>query len=215
MSKKSTRVAAYVDGFNLYHAIADRQEGHLKWLNLWKLCEGFAPGPDNSLVVVKYCSAFATWLTDPYRRHQVYTSALAGVGVICLMGQFKQKPAQCKRCGAKWTRHEEKETDVAIGVELVRDAFLDFYDRALIITADADIAPALRAVRREFPSKQLQVLTPPGLQRSNELRGAAGRPCREIKWTHIERSLFGPEVRDAGGKLVAIRPAQYDPPPRG
>jgi hypothetical protein len=210
--QKIIRVAAYVDGFNLYHAIAERGEGHLKWLDLWRLCQAFAPQPLNEIVSVKYFSAFATWLADPYRRHQIYTSALAGVGVTCLMGQFKQKPAKCKRCGAKWTRHEEKESDVALGVGLVRDAFLDHYDKALIITADADIAPALRAVRREFPSKHLQVLTPPGLKRSNELRGAAGKACREINWVHVERSLFAREVWDANGKLAATRPSSYDPP---
>jgi len=212
VSSAITRVVAYVDGFNLYHAIADRGDDHLKWLNLRRLCEAFAPRPTNNLVTIKYFSAFATWLADPYRRHQIYTSALAGVGVTCLMGQFKQKPAQCKRCGARWTRHEEKESDVALGVELVRDAFLDLYDKALIVTADADVTPALRAVRREFPEKELQVLTPPGLKRSNELRGAAGNPCGEIKWVHIERSLFGHEVHDASGRLVATRPREYDPP---
>jgi hypothetical protein len=118
-SKTTTRVAAFVDGFNLYHAIAARDQDHLKWLDLRRLCEAFAPPPTNDLVLVKYFSAFATWLPDPYRWHQVYTSAFAGVGVTCLMGQFKQKPVQCNRCGKKWTHHEEKESDVALGVHLV------------------------------------------------------------------------------------------------
>jgi hypothetical protein len=37
-------------------------------------------------------------------------------------------------------RHEEKETDVAIAVELVADAFTDACHRALIISADSDLA---------------------------------------------------------------------------
>lgn len=150
-NQEHTRVAAYVDGFNLYHAIANCGKDHLKWLDLWRLCEAFAPGPMNELVSVKYYSAFATWLPGPYRRHQVYTSALAGAGVTCLMGQFKQKPAQCKRCGAKWIRHEEKESDVALGVQLATDAFLDVYDKALVITADNDVCPSLRSVRHISP----------------------------------------------------------------
>jgi len=30
-------VIAYIDGFNLYHAIDELAQPHLKWLNLWAL----------------------------------------------------------------------------------------------------------------------------------------------------------------------------------
>jgi len=55
------RVAAFVDGFNLYHAIRDLGRDHLQWLNLRMLCENFAPRPALSLVDVFYFSAYATW----------------------------------------------------------------------------------------------------------------------------------------------------------
>ena len=212
MTYAPLRVAAYFDGFNLYHAIKNRDQPHLKWLNLRRLSEVFAPVPGCSLVAVKYFSAFATWLPDPYRRHQVYTSALSAAGVTCIMGQFKEKPAECKRCGARWVRHEEKESDVALAVELVRDAFLDLYDKALVVTADADVVPALQAVRRQFREKRIQVLIPPELPASNELRGAAGQRSKEIEWLHIERSLFDRVVYNSDGVLVATRPTTYDPP---
>ena len=31
------RVAVYVDGFNLYHAIDELRDNQLKWLDLWQL----------------------------------------------------------------------------------------------------------------------------------------------------------------------------------
>ena len=70
------RVSVYVDGFNLYHAIKElciegcKQE-HLKWVNLWDLSEKLV-GEDEEVTVVKYFSAYAKWLDDNYRRHQVY-----------------------------------------------------------------------------------------------------------------------------------------------
>jgi hypothetical protein len=35
------RVAIYIDGFNLYHAIADLNDDRLKWLNLVALGRSF------------------------------------------------------------------------------------------------------------------------------------------------------------------------------
>ena len=61
MAKK--RVVAFVDGFNLYHAIDNLNEfgpyDYLKWINLHTLVETFVPAPDFDLVAVKYFSAFA------------------------------------------------------------------------------------------------------------------------------------------------------------
>ena len=212
------RTDAYIDGFNLYHSIKDRADNdpsqeHLKWLNLRALAEQFAPAPQFDMRSVYYFSAFATWLPKAYRRHQMYTSALAAVGVKCKMGAFKEKDRYCRDCGAEWKAHEEKESDVALAVTLVKNAYLDRYDRALVITADSDVVPAISAVRRQFPDKDIRVLTPPGLLRSNRLLAAAGdsRYCKSIKWFHIERSLFDSEIYNREGVLVARRPVEYDP----
>lgn len=218
MSGKPTRVSAYIDGFNLYHAIDERArldptKNRLKWLDLWALCRVYAPGPQYELTGVLYFSAYATWLTGPYRRHQVYTDALKATGVTCIMGEFKEKRRKCKRCGATWIKHEEKETDVALGVRLVCDSFLDSYDRALVITADADVVPAIKAVRSIHPAKEVRILTPPDLVRSNQLIGAAGGKdrCKPINWINVERSLLPERLIDPAGNLAAVRPPEYDP----
>ncbi len=85
------KVAAFIDGFNLYHAIDDIGMDHLKWVNLYRLCKHFAPDPDNELVNVYYFSAFATWRKDAYKRHRAYVKALRATSVIPVMGKFKQK----------------------------------------------------------------------------------------------------------------------------
>ena len=50
---KKIRVNAYVDGFNLYHAIDELGHNHLKWVNLRALCEQFLRGPQYSLERVR------------------------------------------------------------------------------------------------------------------------------------------------------------------
>lgn len=209
------RVSAFVDGFNLYHAIDELGRPHLKWLNLRALCEHFAPAPQCTLTDVFYFSAYATWRPPSYRRHREYVKALSAVRVTTVLGNFKEKDRECFKCKSKWKAHEEKESDVNLALWLLREALHDTYDRALVVTQDSDIAPAVAMVRAEFPQKSVRIVTPVGLSHSFQLVTAAGgkQHAVHMKEIHLERSLFGREVYDAGGNIVATRPAEYDPPP--
>ena len=112
------RAVAFIDGFNLYHALHDLKQPHLKWLDLWQLCERFT-GSKLQLHKVLYFSAFAAWRPDPYKRHRGYVQALRHVGIEPIMGHFKAKDRGCLSCGARWIAHEEKETDVNIALHLL------------------------------------------------------------------------------------------------
>ena len=210
------RVSAFVDGFNLYHALDDAGSHHLKWVNLRQLCQAFAPTPDHDLGPVYYFSAFATWRPDAYRRHRAFALALAEVGVTTVMGKFKEKDRTCWSCKSRWKDHEEKETDVNIALCLLRDGFQDGFDRALIVSGDSDLAPAVRMVRQLFPQKEVRIIAPYGRAYSMDLVNAAGgvSEARRMKLIHLERSLLPTEVRRADGSIVATRPAKYEPPAR-
>src|SRR5271154_442856 len=75
-----TRVACYVDGFNLYHAVSDLRRQHLKWLDIQGLAQSICR-PGEILVKTAYFSAYATWLPAPYARHREYDAALKVTGV--------------------------------------------------------------------------------------------------------------------------------------
>ena len=74
-----TRVACYVDGFNLYHAVNDLNRPHLKWLDIRALAQSICRPRD--LAKTAYFSAYATWLPDKYARHREYVAALKETGV--------------------------------------------------------------------------------------------------------------------------------------
>jgi len=208
------RIVAYVDGFNLYHAIAELGEPSLKWLDLRGLCERFVPHSDpDSLKSVYYYSAFATWRHSAHKRHRQYVKALEANGVTCVLARFKPKPLDCHRCGHQWTHHEEKETDVRLALGLVMGAVKDEYDRALLVTADSDLVPAVRLVRREHPKKDIRIVTPPGRDPCEALVMAAGgkRQGRCIGRDHLLKCLLPPEVVDPDGTVVARRPSEYAP----
>jgi NYN domain-containing protein len=205
------RVACYIDGFNLYHSIADLQKPHLKWLDLHALALSLCRGGE-TLVKVAYFSAYATWLPDQYGRHRQYVAALQSVGVVCHMARFSEQSAQCKKCGAKYKRHEEKETDVHFSLTLLEDAVDNLFDRAIIISADSDHVPAVRCVRRRYPGKQMFAATPP--ERHNKARDMLGA-CNSgtnITAGRLAKCLLPAAIKDAAGAVIVSRPPSYAPP---
>lgn len=210
------RVTAFIDGFNLYHALDDLDRPYLKWLNLSALCQHFAPRPQFELDPIYYFTAYATWRPSAFRRHREYMTALRAVGVTPILGNFKYKNRECRTCGSTWQDHEEKETDVNIALHLLLGAVKDEYDRALLISGDSDLSPAVRAVKKECPGKDIRIVAPVGRAYSMELYRAAGgkRHCRQMKPFHVERSLFDEQVEDSSGAVVAVRPSKYNPPRR-
>lgn len=206
------RVVAFVDGFNLYHAIDALGQRHLKWVDLRSLARWFALPPEYSLDRVLYFTAYATWLKPAWARHRAYTDALTACDVEVVLSKFKKKERRCPACSNRYQGHEEKETDVSIGAHLVDLAYQDEYDRALLISGDSDICPAVRLVRERFPTKEIKVLTPPGRRTTKGLADATGMAATLVKQVHVERSLLPKTVCDSTGNVVAVRPLEYDPP---
>lgn len=199
-----TSLIAYIDGFNLYHAIRDLDRPNLKWLDLWALCESLAR-PGEALGEVNYFSAYATWRPTTHQKHIEYVKALQHVGVKCIMGHFKEKPMGCKACAATWVRHEEKETDVHIAARLVADAYKGRFDRAILITADSDLAPAVKIVKAAFPRKQILVVAPP--RRFSHARDL--KPALELTPGRLAKCLLPETATTPGGAVIFNRPASY------
>ena len=180
------RVSVYVDGFNLYHAIDDLRDDSLKWLCLRRLSESIIRG-DEELRAVKYFSAFATWIPDAMLRHRAYVEALKCEGVKFIEGNFKKKFLKCKVCGAQYQTHEEKETDVNIAIHLIQDTFHDTFDRAIVISADTDMASAIAIARQLSGTKQIDVVCPPGrFARARSLKPLFELPRGKIKAARLD-----------------------------
>ena len=202
-----SRTACYIDGFNLYHAIHDLNRPHLKWVDLWALADSLTRDGD-TLVAVNYFSAYATWRPGPYARHRAYVEALKLTQVTPFMAHFKKKQRACRRCGNSWTDHEEKETDVSIAVKLLEDGFDNVFDRAIVISADSDLTPAIKTVRRRFPDKEVFIAAPPGrFANARDLN-----PRLEVTRGRIAKHLLPAQISDLGSDTVITRPTEYDPP---
>jgi hypothetical protein len=142
-------------------------------------------------------------------RHQEYVKALEATGVTPVMGHFKNKDRKCFACGAEWVAHEEKETDVSIGITMLNDAYKNLYDRAYLITRDSDLMPAIRMIRSEFPTKEIVAVAPPMMGHSNDLLTIC-QAKKKITPSQVLACLLPREVKKPDGTVAATRPSKYD-----
>ena len=158
------RAIFFVDGFNLYHAIAGvKSLRKYKWLDLHKLCSSFLSSREK-LVKILYFTAYYPGTPERRLKHQTYIRAIEVPGVETIYGEFKRKDKYCDHCGRSFPGFEEKQTDVNIAIELFRQAVTNTYDTAIIISGDSDLIPAIKAVKNTFPNKTVKLILPPHRQ---------------------------------------------------
>jgi hypothetical protein len=204
------RAALYIDGFNLYHAIDDLAENHLKWLDLWALGNLLIPSNTEKLVKVVWCTAVRTDDVQKMLRQREYIRALQGTGITCLEGHFAKESRNCKNCGGQWQAPVEKQGDVNLAIALIDDAYRDVFDHAYLITADSDQAATVGLLKSRLPQKKLTSVSPPGRSHCKEI--LSHDPAKiALGVSHLERCLF-PKYVVVGGKPIATRSMVYDPP---
>lgn len=201
----SERVAAYIDGFNLYFGI--RQEGrrHL-WLDLEQLVQRLLK-PHQQLVAVRYFTARVRNDPPAEQRQQTYLNALDAHSAMLEIrqGRFQQKSKICYSCNSSWYEYEEKETDVSLSVSLLEDGVNGLYDTALLVSADGDMSPAIRALRRLVPYVRVIAALPPN-RRSQGLQAICDATI-PIGMAKIRQSQL-PETVIAGTRLLT-RPSHW------
>ena len=228
------RVVALIDGFNLYHAINNLGDNRLKWCDVAALCRAFLP-PSETLTETRFYTAYpGHFPADVRGRYDTYTAALAASGVKIVSGHFKSKdlilkikrgyfernrrilkakhspPDAPTALEIHYRRHEEKETDVNLALDLLDFAHGDKFHKCLIVSGDSDLMPAIKRVQ-QFPQKSLVVLTPPKPRNQEVARYlrdiAAATPdnrfvVSQIRKSHIAGCRLPDEIAEADGGII-------------
>jgi len=200
-----SRVAIYIDGFNFYHAIMrDRNLRPYRWVDFDALGRSILSSKE-SLERVYFFTAFYPGRPDKEARHKVFLRAQRTKQVEVVLGTFRRKEKYCKSCKITSIGYEEKESDVNIAVHVVRDAFRDVYDTAMLLSNDSDLIPAIRAVKEDFPNKTVKMLFPPG-GASNSLKLEADSYMR-LKLKHVRDNQFPNSI--AAGNATIEKPREW------
>lgn len=199
------RVIAFVDGFNLYHSLADNPTySKYKWLNIRALLEMYVQPKE--LKEIYYFTSLTTWNPDKMSRHKVLIRAFEHVGANIVYGEFKRRDRFCPNCHKNYVAREEKQTDVNIAIYLFRLAIEDRYDTALILSGDSDLIPSIKAVKATFPSKQTGVIIPAG-RRAEELKSTCDFSIK-IREKNLAKCQFDNPLKMADGSVLS-KPATW------
>ena len=203
------RVAVYVDGLNLYHGLKAAGWRRYYWLDLRRLAENLLR-PGQTLTAVRYFTArFAPSRADPMQhiRQDTYLQALATWPDLSIhYGYHQPKRTTCAQCGASSETYEEKMTDVNIAIAMLADAQDNAFERAIVISADADLAGPIGAVRNRYASKQVIVAFPP--QRASKHLRQVATAAFTIGRKVISDSQFPDRVVNYDGYYIT-RPARW------
>jgi len=166
----ANRVTFLVDGFNLHYSLLEAKSllgiARLRWLNVDALLRSYLSvfGPEAVLEEIHFFSAIPSFRQQRDSRgvhaHETHLEALRGAGIHLHIATFKRKDLTCPYCGKTIQRHEEKESDVALGVKAVELLHLRACDTLVIVSGDTDFAPALRTAKRLFPKVEVCVAFP-------------------------------------------------------
>ncbi len=203
------RVITYIDGFNLYFGIRSNGWRRYYWLDLQKFSIALLK-PSQQLEHVKYfTSRVSSTPSDPDqdKRQNTYLEAIGTLPQTSVFfGHYLSKPVQCRACGAKWQKQEEKMTDVNIAMELLVDAHEDRFDTALMISADSDLTGPVLKVRSLFPKKRVVIAFPPN-RVSERLKKEANGWFRISEAALRQNQLPDPVVKPDGIQLQ--KPAKW------
>jgi uncharacterized LabA/DUF88 family protein len=203
----TSRIVAYVDGFNLYHGLHARRVRRDLWLDLESLLDAKADQrPGQTVTAVRY---FTAAVHGPGQaRQQTYLQALAAHGdrTTVHLGRFQRKQQRCRFCGASWNTYEEKESDVAIAVQAIEGVTTGEADQVWYVSGDSDLCPSVRAVRRIKPHVRTVALFPPH-RSSVDLSNAVHRAL-QIFDKEPKRHQFPDRITTSDGTVLA-RPGYW------
>jgi uncharacterized LabA/DUF88 family protein len=201
------RVRAYIDGFNLYHAIDRIGNPLLKWVDHYRLVRSLLKTGE-TLESVHFFTAVWRFDRAKQQRHVNFLKACRAVGIDVHEGNFKKGDKYCHDFGRYCRFREEKQTDVAIAVKVISDVLTKAVDRIILFTADTDQIPTVDYARQ--CGVAVSLVFPPG--RGSEARDLAARAneSRELSAEHISAYPLPRSVLDpVTGDTVATMPTVY------
>ena len=147
----------FIDGSNLFHAT--RELDRSLRLDLVKLRDLLAAGKD--LIRAYYYGSALPDADERARKQTAFHHSLAYAGFKTVILPLRQRGG----------RYVEKGVDVALAVDLITLAFDRVYERAILVSGDADYVRAIQEAERKGVRVEVAFFDPPLC--SGELRRSA------------------------------------------
>lgn len=208
MTNNTQKVIFYIDGFNFYFGLKSKKWKRYYWLDIVKFCSLFLK-PHQELLEVHYFSAIPTSNKGKQERQDLFFSANRLNRKFNLhLGKFLKKTQTCKSCAAPYISYEEKETDVHIATNMIRDVVLKKCTLSILISADSDLIPPIDCIKEIAPLHKIIVYFPPD-RFSYDLKNKASNCIKlDSHKDKFENSMLNDEIVLPNGYKL-LRPQKW------
>ncbi|MBS7787862.1 NYN domain-containing protein [Flavobacterium sp. CYK-55] len=163
------RTIYYIDGFNFYYGLKKSiNQIHPEWrafywIDFLKFANQFAL-PGETIEKVKYFTSPPLNSGKKSRQSALFKAndLINKDRFEVIRGKYYDKEIVCSNCATKFTKPEEKRTDVNISVNMVGDCALGLVDKIVLISADSDLVPPIEFIKKHFPNIDIKIFFPPG-----------------------------------------------------
>lgn len=206
----SQRVCFYIDGFNFYYGLKEKDWGEFYWLDIVKFCRSLIKSY-HTLISVNYYSAPPINHSGKKRRQRKFFDANELNNLFKLhLSIHKPKNKICDNCGYTIYYSEEKQTDVRIAVDMLKNCANDVCDLTVLISGDTDLIPSLEAIKEIYPNHKILIFFPPARKTHDMINYADG--WRDLGLDPFRRkfinSIFDDDVISDEGTIITI-PAKW------
>ena len=227
------KIRVYIDGYNLFYGRLKHKEDNiintrrrkLRWLNPKKLVKQFLYG-DYEIDQINFYTTDvdALYLGDksPSRQQEYYRALMTVENISIIKGRFSKNPAMMPVYPINTITNpdgtiilqkqlilktEEKRSDVNIAAHLVRDACLNRFDMAVLVSNDSDLLEPMKILHEL--NKKFLILSPHEKYCFDFVKNLNPKCMRKIQEKHIIAAQFPDEIRDAANTLIAKRPLKW------
>ncbi len=199
-----SKTYVYIDGFNLYYGCLKGTP--YRWLDLAELCRLMLP-PNDVRQINYYTARVGVRIGDPDQpiRQQSYLRALGTLPTVSIhFGHYLSHPTWMPlktpplsgRRFVEVIKTEEKGSDVNLATHLVRDAYENAFDAAVLITNDSDLREPVELVKNRL-GKVVGILNPH--KYAADVLNRAATFVKPIRSGVLRASQFPDELTDLRG----------------
>jgi len=152
------RVNVYIDGFNFYYGLKSKYWKKYYWLDIVAFYELFMK--EGQILNKVYYFTAVPFDTGQRKRQSLFLTANRDNPKFeVVYGKFLKKEIHHK--GNIIHTFEEKQTDVNIAVNLIRNVVLNNCETSIIVSADSDLVPPINLVKELNTKHKLFFHFPP------------------------------------------------------
>lgn len=152
------RVNVYIDGFNFYYGLKQKGWKKYYWLDIVKFFECFMK-EGQILNKIYYCTAVPTNNGQKRRQSEFFKANKLNPKFELVYGKFLEKTVRYG--GVEYKTFEEKQTDINIAINLIRNIHNDSCDTSIVVSADSDLVPAIKLAKEINPKHKIFFYFPP------------------------------------------------------